>query len=171
MLLLTLLQFIKQSWNWTESKLCLLRKTCRKRNWLNCWARVLARLMPIAATARSRCLTCWSKLTTFFRSMCETSLLTNKPQNSYGKKAIKSKPQKSMEEALGESCNKMRGSVEPSEYKHVVLSLIFLKYAGDQVPLVQTQDHSLTLCLAKYSKHLNFTKGNWYKVFLIKFPI
>lgn len=37
-----------------------------------------------------------------------------------------------MEEALGESCNKMRGSVEPSEYKHVVLSLIFLKYAGDQ---------------------------------------
>ena len=41
-----------------------------------------------------------------------------------------------MEEALGESCNKMRGSVEPSEYKHVVLSLIFLKYAGDQVPMV-----------------------------------
>ena len=36
-----------------------------------------------------------------------------------------------MEEALWESCNKMRGSVEPSEYKHVVLSLIFLKYAGD----------------------------------------
>uniref|UniRef100_UPI003FEF2434 type I restriction-modification system subunit M N-terminal domain-containing protein n=1 Tax=Alloprevotella sp. TaxID=1872471 RepID=UPI003FEF2434 len=92
--------------------------------------------------------------------MCETSLLTNKPQNSYGKKAIKSKPQKSMEEALGESCNKMRGSVEPSEYKHVVLSLIFLKYAGDQVAMVQTQDHSLTLCLAKYSKHLNCTKGN-----------
>lgn len=41
------------------------------------------------------------------------------------------KKQKSMEEALWESCNKMRGSVEPSEYKHVVLSLIFLKYAGD----------------------------------------
>ncbi len=36
-----------------------------------------------------------------------------------------------MEEALWESCNKMRGAVEPSEYKHVVLSLIFLKYAGD----------------------------------------
>ena len=43
----------------------------------------------------------------------------------------KVKNEKSMEEALWESCNKMRGSVEPSEYKHVVLSLIFLKYAGD----------------------------------------
>ena len=36
-----------------------------------------------------------------------------------------------MEEALWEACNKLRGSIEPSEYKHVVLSLIFLKYAGD----------------------------------------
>ena len=37
-----------------------------------------------------------------------------------------------MEAALWESCNKLRGSVEPAEYKHVVLSLIFLKYAGDR---------------------------------------
>ena len=44
------------------------------------------------------------------------------------KKVIKTK---SMEESLWESCNKMRGSIEPSEYKHVVLSLIFLKYASD----------------------------------------
>ena len=36
---------------------------------------------------------------------------------------------KSIEETLWESANKLRGSVEPSEYKHVVLSLIFLKYA------------------------------------------
>lgn len=42
------------------------------------------------------------------------------------------KKEKSMEEALWESANKLRGSVEPSEYKHVVLSLIFLKYAGDR---------------------------------------
>lgn len=47
------------------------------------------------------------------------------------KKTAKAKPTKSMEETLWESCNKLRGSVEPSEYKHVVLSLIFLKYAGD----------------------------------------
>ena len=45
------------------------------------------------------------------------------------KKTIK--PTKPMEEALWEACNKLRGSIEPSEYKHVVLSLIFLKYAGD----------------------------------------
>ena len=46
-------------------------------------------------------------------------------------KKATAKKEKAMEEALWESCNKMRGSVEPSEYKHVVLSLIFLKYAGD----------------------------------------
>lgn len=38
----------------------------------------------------------------------------------------------SMEEALWKSADKLRGSVEPSEYKHVVLSLIFLKYASDR---------------------------------------
>ena len=45
------------------------------------------------------------------------------------KKQIK---EKSIEEALWESANKLRGSVEPSEYKHVVLSLIFLKFANDR---------------------------------------
>ena len=39
------------------------------------------------------------------------------------KKQIKSK---TIEETLWESANKLRGSVEPSEYKHVVLSLTFL---------------------------------------------
>ena len=33
----------------------------------------------------------------------------------------------SMEETLWKSADKLRGSVEPSEYKHVVLSLIFLR--------------------------------------------
>ncbi len=42
------------------------------------------------------------------------------------------KKQKSIEQSLWESANKLRGTVEPSEYKHVVLSLIFLKYAGDK---------------------------------------
>lgn len=45
------------------------------------------------------------------------------------KKQVK---QKSMEETLWESANKLRGSVEPAEYKHVVLSLIFLKFASDK---------------------------------------
>ncbi len=38
----------------------------------------------------------------------------------------------SMEEALWKSADKLRGSVEPSEYKHVVLSLFFLKFASDK---------------------------------------
>ncbi|MFW2136966.1 N-6 DNA methylase [Chryseobacterium sp. TY4] len=41
-------------------------------------------------------------------------------------------PTKSTEEILWDSANKLRGSVEPSEYKHVVLSLIFLKFASDK---------------------------------------
>ncbi|MGY4538755.1 type I restriction enzyme M protein [Mucilaginibacter sp. UYNi724] len=44
----------------------------------------------------------------------------------------KEKKQKSIEETLWESANKLRGTVEPSEYKHVVLSLIFLKFASDK---------------------------------------
>jgi len=39
--------------------------------------------------------------------------------------------QKSFEESLWDSANKLRGSVEPSEYKHVVLSLILLKFVSD----------------------------------------
>ncbi len=42
------------------------------------------------------------------------------------------KKQKSMEESLWESANKLRGKVESSEYKHVVLGLIFLKFASDK---------------------------------------
>ena len=40
--------------------------------------------------------------------------------------------EKSMEETLWESANKLRGSVESAEYKHVVLGLIFLKFASDK---------------------------------------
>ena len=47
-------------------------------------------------------------------------------------KAAKEKKQKSIEETLWDSANKLRGSVEPSEYKHVVLGLIFLKFASDK---------------------------------------
>lgn len=46
------------------------------------------------------------------------------------KKPTKSKV-KSFEESLWDSANKLRGSVEPSEYKHIVLSLIFLKFVSD----------------------------------------
>lgn len=39
---------------------------------------------------------------------------------------------KSIEETLWDSANKLRGTVESSEYKHVVLGLIFLKFASDK---------------------------------------
>ena len=39
---------------------------------------------------------------------------------------------KSIEETLWQACDKLRGSVEPSEYKHVVLGLIFLKFVSDK---------------------------------------
>lgn len=42
------------------------------------------------------------------------------------------KKQKSMEETLWDSANKLRGTVESSEYKHVVLGLIFLKFVSDK---------------------------------------
>lgn len=44
----------------------------------------------------------------------------------------KEKKQSSIEETLWDSANKLRGSVESSEYKHVVLGLIFLKFASDK---------------------------------------
>jgi len=44
----------------------------------------------------------------------------------------KKKNDKSIEETLWDSANKLRGSVEPAEYKHVVLGLIFLKFASDK---------------------------------------
>lgn len=44
----------------------------------------------------------------------------------------KKKDNKSMEESLWDSANKLRGTVESSEYKHVVLGLIFLKFASDK---------------------------------------
>jgi type I restriction-modification system DNA methylase subunit len=45
------------------------------------------------------------------------------------KKIVK---EKAIEETLWQSCDKLRGSVEPAEYKHVVLGLIFLKFASDK---------------------------------------
>jgi len=44
----------------------------------------------------------------------------------------KKKNNKRMEETLWESANRLRGTVESSEYKHVVLGLIFLKFSSDK---------------------------------------
>ncbi len=54
------------------------------------------------------------------------------PEKQEKKITTKEKNSKSIEETLWDSANKLRGSVEPSEYKHVVLGLIFLKFASDK---------------------------------------
>lgn len=48
------------------------------------------------------------------------------------KKKPASKSLKTFEETLWDTANKLRGTVESSEYKHVVLSLIFLKFISDK---------------------------------------
>jgi len=47
-------------------------------------------------------------------------------------KKAAAKKQKSFEQTLWDTADKLRGSVESSEYKHVVLSLIFLKFVSDK---------------------------------------
>ncbi len=49
------------------------------------------------------------------------------------------KNNKGFEELLWEAANNLRGSVESSEYKHVVLSLIFLKFANDKFNVVKNK--------------------------------
>ena len=47
-------------------------------------------------------------------------------------KTKSNKKTKSFEQTLWETADKLRGTVESSEYKHVVLSLIFLKFVSDK---------------------------------------
>lgn len=48
------------------------------------------------------------------------------------KKATKPAKEVSIEQTLWAAADKLRGTVESSEYKHVVLSLIFLKFSSDK---------------------------------------
>ncbi|MDP2595138.1 type I restriction-modification system subunit M [Alteromonas stellipolaris] len=48
------------------------------------------------------------------------------------KKSSTNKKEIVFEEALWDAANKLRGSVESAEYKHIVLSLIFLKFISDK---------------------------------------
>nr|WP_282557227.1 MULTISPECIES: class I SAM-dependent DNA methyltransferase [Providencia] len=49
------------------------------------------------------------------------------------------KPTKGFEETLWDTANQLRGSVESSEYKHVVLSLVFLKFISDKFEAKRNQ--------------------------------
>ncbi|RFY47227.1 DNA methyltransferase, partial [Salmonella enterica subsp. enterica serovar Enteritidis] len=46
---------------------------------------------------------------------------------------------KGFEETLWDTANQLRGSVESSEYKHVVLSLVFLKFISDKFEAKRSQ--------------------------------
>lgn len=48
-----------------------------------------------------------------------------------GARKASSKPVKSLEATLWDAADKLRGNLEASEYKHVVLGLVFLKYVSD----------------------------------------
>lgn len=48
------------------------------------------------------------------------------------RRATKPTQQKTLEQTLWEAADKLRGNQEPSEYKHVVLGLVFLKYISDR---------------------------------------
>lgn len=47
-------------------------------------------------------------------------------------RSAKIKNEKTLEQKLWEAADKLRGNQEPSEYKHVVLGLVFLKYISDR---------------------------------------
>jgi type I restriction enzyme M protein len=48
-----------------------------------------------------------------------------------------------------EAANKLRGSVEPAEYKHVELGLIFLKFANDRF-----EEHRAKLIIEGKEKYM-----------------
>jgi type I restriction enzyme M protein len=74
-------------------------------------------------------------------------------------KKQKSKPKKtkSFEETLWDTANKLRGSVESAEYKHIVLSLIFLKCISDRfetqkAKLIKSGNEKYIDCVQSYAK-------------------
>lgn len=57
---------------------------------------------------------------------------TNVMAQAPAKKKTAQSKSKGFEETLWDTANQLRGSVESSEYKHVVLSLVFLKFISDK---------------------------------------
>ena len=75
------------------------------------------------------------------------------------KKSSANKKEIVFEEALWDAANKLRGSVESAEYKHIVLSLIFLKFISDKF---EAQREKLKAeCMGDYVDMVEFyTKDN-----------
>jgi type I restriction enzyme M protein len=77
------------------------------------------------------------------------------------KKEVKEKP---IEVTLWDAANKLRGSVEPAEYKHVVLGLIFLKFASDKF-----EDHRAKLIAEGKEKYIEMPEFyNMNNVFFLE---
>lgn len=67
-------------------------------------------------------------------------IITDKQRESIDMaKSPAKKPTKGFEETLWDTANQLRGSVESSEYKHVVLSLVFLKFISDKFEAKRSQ--------------------------------
>lgn len=81
-------------------------------------------------------------------------------------RAAKPKKEISMEEALWKSADKLRGSVEPAEYKHVVLSLFFLKFASDKFE--ECRNKIIATHGEKYADMKPFYTQEMYSIFLKK---
>ncbi|MBU3662972.1 MAG: DNA methyltransferase [Bacteroidetes bacterium] len=72
--------------------------------------------------------------------------------------------EKVIEVTLWEAANKLRGSVEPAEYKHVVLGLIFLKFASDKF-----EEHRAKLIAEGKDKYLEMPEFyNMNNVFFLE---
>lgn len=72
--------------------------------------------------------------------------------------------EKSIEVTLWEAANKLRGSVEPAEYKHVVLGLIFLKFASDKF-----EEHRTKLTAEGKDKYIEMPEFyNMHNVFFLE---
>jgi type I restriction enzyme M protein len=76
-------------------------------------------------------------------------------------KEIKEKP---IELTLWEAANKLRGGVDAAEYKHVVLGLVFLKFASDKF-----EEHREKLIAEGKEKYLEMADFyNMYNVFFLE---
>jgi len=62
--------------------------------------------------------------------MAQSDIENNGRTNS-GSNGAKPNPQLGFEAELFKAADKLRGNMEPSDYKHVALGLIFLKYTSD----------------------------------------
>jgi type I restriction enzyme M protein len=79
-------------------------------------------------------------------------------------KTTKEVKEKAIEVTLWEAANKLRGSVEPAEYKHVVLGLIFLKFASDKF-----EEHRAKLIADGKEKYLEMAEFyNMNNVFFLE---